>query len=109
MSDQAKRHDLPTMIAIAAIAGVVSTQLHEALGHGGTCLALGGRIAEWGAFYVNCDVPAVAPPMIARLVAAAGSTINLLTALVAFALLRATPERRPRARFFWWLMFAIGG
>ena len=103
-----QRIDWLTVIAIAAIASALSTQLHEAVGHGGACLALGGRVTEWGAFYVNCNADG-APPMVARLVAAAGSTMNLLTALIAFALLRATPPTRPRARFFWWLMFTVGG
>lgn len=108
MTDQARSHDPFTVMAIAAIVGVVSTQLHEAVGHGGACLALGAHVSEWGAFYVNCDT-GHAPPMVGRLVAAAGSTMNLLTALVAFAVLRATPPSRPRAWFFWWLMFAVGG
>jgi hypothetical protein len=108
MTQDAGRMDWPTVVAIAAIASAISTQLHEAVGHGGACLALGGKVAEWGAFYVNCDTGR-APPMVGRLVAAAGSTMNLLTALIAFAALRATPQARSSTRFFWWLMFAVGG
>ncbi|HMI20680.1 MAG TPA: hypothetical protein VK533_14180 [Sphingomonas sp.] len=108
MTDPAQRTDLPTVIAIAALAGVVVTQLHEGAGHGGACLALGRHVREWGAFYLDCDTH-TAPPIVGRLVAAAGSTMNLLTALLALGLLRATPGSRPRARFFWWLVAAVGG
>jgi hypothetical protein len=108
MARHADHGDLPTVMAIAAMAGVIATQLHEAAGHGGACLALGQHVREWGAFYLDCDTHA-APPIIGRLVAAAGSTMNLLTALVALALLCMTPPSAPRARFLWWMLFALGG
>lgn len=100
------RIDLPTVIAIAAIATIIDTQLHEAAGHGGACLALGRHVREWGAFYLDCDTRG-APLWVGRVVAAAGSTMNLLTAILAFIVVRAT--WRPRAGLFWWLLFAIGG
>ena len=103
-----RRIDLPTVIAIAAIVGSLSNQLHEAGGHGGACLALGRHVREWGAFYLDCDTHD-APPAVGRLIAAAGSTMNLLTAIVAAAMKRATPLAMPRARFFWWLLFAVSG
>ncbi|WP_116091524.1 hypothetical protein [Sphingomonas crusticola] len=102
------RTDIPTVIAIAAVAGVVATQLHEAVGHGGACIALGRHVREWGAFYLDCDTHS-SPPIIGRLVAAAGSTMNLWTAIFAFAALRITPVSWPRARFFWWLLMAVSG
>ena len=108
MIDGSERDDVPTVMAIAALAGAIATQLHEGAGHGGACLALGQHVREWGAFYLDCDTHG-APPMVGRLVAAAGSTMNLLTALVALLLLRATPPSRPHARFFWWLLVALGG
>jgi hypothetical protein len=108
MNGAARRDDLPTVIAIAAIAGVVATQLHEGAGHGGACLALGQHVRAWGAFYLDCNTEG-ARPIIGRLVAAAGSMMNLLTALVAAEMLRVTPSSMPRARFFWWLLFAVSG
>ena len=104
----ARRIDYPTVIAIAAIAGLIANQLHEAAGHGGACLALGRHVRAWGAFYLDCDTQG-ASPAVGRLVAAAGSTMNLLTAIVAAAMKRATPATMPRARFFWWLLFAVSG
>ena len=108
ITSDARRIDLPTVIAIAAIAGLVANQLHEAAGHGGACLAFGRPVREWGAFYLNCDTQG-ARPAVGRLVAAAGSTMNLITAIVAAAMKRATPATMPRARFFWWLLFAVSG
>ena len=108
MTTDANRIDLPTVIAIAAIVGSLSNQLHEAVGHGGACLALGRHVREWGAFYLDCDTHD-APLVVGRLVAAAGSTMNLVTAIVAAAMKRATPASMPRARFFWWLLFAVSG
>ena len=108
MTTDARRIDLPTVIAIAAIAGLAANQLHEAGGHGGACLALGRHVQAWGAFYLDYDTRD-APLAVGRLVAAAGSTMNLFTAIAAAALARATPASMPRARFFWWLLFAVSG
>jgi len=108
MSTDTARIDIPTVIAIAAIVGTLSNQLHEAAGHGGACLALGRHVREWGAFYLDCDTNGASPGA-GRLVAAAGSTMNLATAIVAAAMKRATPATMPRAIFFWWLLFAVSG
>ena len=108
MTDDRHRIDLLTVAAIAIVAGLAANQLHEAVGHGGACLALGQHVREWGAFYLECDT-ATAPPAVGRLVAAAGSTVNLITAVIAAGVLRATPASRSRARFFWWLLFAVSG
>jgi len=108
MTDDSHRIDLLTVAAIAIVAGLAANQLHEAVGHGGACLALGRHVREWGGFYLDCDT-AAAPAVVGRLVAAAGSTVNLVTAVIAAAFLRGTPASRPRARFFWWLLFAVSG
>lgn len=100
------RIDLPTVAGIAAVVGVVSTQFHEALGHGGACLALGRHLKEWGAFYVDCN-QAGAPLSTIRLVAAAGNSVNLVLALICLEAFRLTPPTRPRLYFFLWLMTAV--
>ena len=100
--------DFVTVAAIAMIAGVLSTQLHEAGGHGGACLATGRHAVAWGAFYFDCDTR-LAPLWISRLVAAAGSTTNLVVAALAALALRATPRGHPHLRVFWWLMAALNG
>lgn len=100
--------DLVTVAGIAMIAGVLSTQLHEAGGHGGACLLTGRRAVEWGAFYFDCDTR-LAPLWISRLVAAAGSTMNLIVAVLAAGALVKTPRRRPHLSVFFWLMAALNG
>ena len=61
MTDDRHRIDLLTVAAIAIVAGLAANQLHEAVGHGGACLALGQHVREWGAFYLECDT-VTAPP-----------------------------------------------
>lgn len=51
---QSSTADRLTLIAISALAYIVATGLHELLGHGGACLALGSGLTEVGAFYVDC-------------------------------------------------------
>jgi hypothetical protein len=100
--------DWLTLGAIVAVVGLCSNQLHEAGGHGGACLALGQHLATWGAFYVDCDTHA-APRWIGQVVAAAGSTVNFIAALLAYVLLRATPAQKTLTRFVWWFAFALNG
>lgn len=98
--------DLPTLVAIAALCGVVSTQIHEGLGHGGACIALGERANAWGAYYFDCALERSSLAHV-RIVAMAGSTMNLLLAIVAALLFRATPPDRSTARFGWWLLATL--
>lgn len=73
--------DLPTVIVMAASIYVVSVLLHEAGGHGGACMALGEHAAAWGAYYFDCATQS-APLWKSRLVAAAGSAVNLAVAAI---------------------------
>src|SRR5258708_35955427 len=43
-----------TLAAIAAVAFIVACVSHEAVGHGGMCLAVGGRIALLTSVYFHC-------------------------------------------------------
>jgi hypothetical protein len=47
--------DLLTVVGLALILGPLTTMAHELGGHAATCVALGGRLVEIGAFYVDCD------------------------------------------------------
>lgn len=91
-----------TIAGMALLVFVASALLHEGLGHGGACLALGGRPVSWGAFYFDC----AAPNLVAeRWIAAAGSTVNLAVALIALVMLRM--ERGASADLFWWLLATV--
>src|ERR1039457_4520980 len=57
--------DLPTVTAIALVAYAASNVLHEAVGHGGTCLALGGRPLVLSSVHFECGeqgISALASP-----------------------------------------------
>lgn len=111
MSDgQSARIDLLTVAALSAAAFVISTVCHEAVGHGGTCLAAGAHMRELGAYYADCD--ASEGSWISRAVAAAGSTVNLVLMALFYTLLRArlsSPTPRGSGSVFLWLMFALNG
>lgn len=111
MDVQTKPVDLLTVAAIAATAFVVTTFCHEALGHGGTCLAVGAHLRELGAYYADCDTHD-GPPWKWQAVAAAGSTVNLILMAVFYLLLKArlsSASPRGSGSVFLWLMFALNG
>ena len=106
---ETKRVDIPTLAGMAAVVEVVSTLLHEGLGHGGACLMVHGKALVWGAYYFDCGEDGL-PMMAGRIVAAAGSTINLIVAAI-FAILLAGAMKNPGKRgagvVFLWLMMAV--
>ena len=65
-----------TVAAIAVIAMCLSTAAHEAMGHGGLCLAWGGRITQLTSVYFQCRPSP-------WLIAAAGPAANLIWGLLA--------------------------
>lgn len=71
--------DLPTILAIGLLAYAVANLAHEGLGHGGVCVAVGGRPQEFNAIYFECDKSALGPGAI-RWIAAGGSLVNLALA-----------------------------
>ena len=79
--------DWLTVMAISAQAYVLSTALHEHGGHASACVALGGSVRAFGAFYVDCDYRAMGDAAI-RLVAIAGPVASVLSGLIAARLLR---------------------
>ncbi|WP_309570975.1 hypothetical protein [Deinococcus sp.] len=106
-TDHPPTTDLPTVAALSALAYLLATALHEHLGHALSCAALGGHLRELGAFYVDCDYRAM-PGAAIRFVALAGPLLSLLTGLLSFAALRATPPQGTHRRVFLWLLGSIG-
>jgi hypothetical protein len=84
-------NDTYTVAAIALLAMCLVTFDHEALGHGGACLALGGHILELSSSIFRCDLhsPWIDP---------AGPSANLLVGACAllFASLLPPPSRALR-------------
>lgn len=97
--------DWLTVIALAALAYVTGTALHEHLGHAASCAALGSNVQKFGAFYVECNDSRLGATAV-KLVALAGPVVSLLTGLVCARLLRVM--RTPLARLFTWMLASIG-
>ncbi len=91
---------LITLLAIAFSAFFVADVAHEGLGHGGACIALGGRILMLDTSYEDCSVHS-------RAIDAAGPGVGLLVALAAWLWLRVAPPRAETARAFLCLLFAF--
>jgi hypothetical protein len=105
-SRQATEPDLLTIAAIAIVATVVGNIIHEGLGHGGMCVATGGRPLVLSAVHLECSADT-------RLVAAGGTLANLIFGTLSWVATRAVKQSAPWRYFFWLLMtfnlFAVGG
>ena len=76
MENQLDSHDSRvTLLALGGIAGLVSAVGHEAIGHGGACLAVGGTVTLLTATHFACSGGNV-------LVDAAGPLANMVLAFI---------------------------
>ena len=87
------RNDTLTVAAIALAAMCLVTFAHEAVGHGGVCLGIGGRIVELTSAVFHCDRPS-------RWIAPAGPAGNLGVGTLALLLARWLRPRRPDLGLF---------
>jgi len=94
-----ERDDPRTLAAIGVVAACLAPIAHETLGHGATCLAVGGTIARLTATHFACAGGDA-------LVDALGPAGNLLSALIAFVLLRAGSAFTASTRLF---LLMLGG
>ena len=90
---QAVLDDAPTICAISVIAIMLSTMLHEGLGHAAVAIAT---------LHASGTLTSLAwsSAQDSRLVLAGGTIVNLIAALVFWLLLRAARSARPSVRFF---------
>ncbi len=89
-----------TVVAIALIAYMCGTMLHEALGHGGACLLTGGAPREVNTVSMDCSADN-------RLVIAGGTIMNVVAGALFFALGRLTPRTSPRLKYFLWIAMTV--
>ncbi len=92
-------HDARTVGSIAALAFVVASLSHEALGHGGVAYLVGARHIVLSYTYLSTDIQH-------RALSAAGPLANLGEGLVAFGLAR-TLRRRAATTYFLFLLAAF--
>jgi len=95
--------DLLTVIGIALVAYAASNVLHEAVGHGGACLALGGTPLALSSVHFECSHAGMSA-LASRGVSAAGTIVNFIAGALAFAALtRIPPRTRPHLTYALWL------
>ncbi len=87
------KDDLPTIVAISVIALMLSTMLHEGLGHGAVALLTGATAG-------TLSTVAWSSTFDSRLVAAGGTIVNLIAGFVCWLALRAARNASAQTRFF---------
>lgn len=92
--------DALTVGAFGILAYMLGNLLHEAVGHGGACLLVGGKPIALSSVYFECSSDT-------RLVTAGGTLMNLIAGAVFFVLGRFTGRSHPRLKYFFWLSMAV--
>jgi hypothetical protein len=93
MKLQSRIRGYGTLAAIAAVAFIVACVSHEAVGHGGMCLAIGGRITLLTSVYFRCTNGG-------PLTDAAGPLMNLIVGAACWLLARNRPLASQSRLFF---------
>ena len=101
-----QRTDVVTVVAIAALAYALANIGHEAIGHGGACVVLGGKPLVLSSVHFECGEESISAAA-RRLVAAAGTVVNFLAAGISLFAMRIAGVRRPRLAYFLWLFTTI--
>jgi hypothetical protein len=96
-SNSSRFLDLWTIAAIAISAAVITDVIHEGIGHGGMCVATGGRPLALSTVHFECSADT-------RLVAAGGTLANLIFGVVFWGAARAIKQSAPWRYFLWLLM-----
>jgi hypothetical protein len=95
-----------TVVSIAVVAYALANILHEAIGHGGACVVLGGKPLVLSSVHFDCGEESMSEAA-RRLVAAAGTVANFLAAALSMFAMRIAGARRPRLAYFLWLFTTI--
>jgi hypothetical protein len=98
--------DWLTVASLAVLAYAIANVLHEGIGHGGACLLVGGAPQLLTSASFDCGTDNLAPSA-ARVVAAAGTIVNLAAGGGALLAYRHADARGPAIRFFLWLFATV--
>ncbi|HTX76899.1 MAG TPA: hypothetical protein VMD29_11895 [Terracidiphilus sp.] len=93
------KHSKATIVALAVMASVIGSMLHEGLGHGVTAWLRGDRVTEWTSNHLDDVRPD-------RLVDAGGTLVNLIAGLICLGAARVA-RARANLRYFLWLLAAL--
>ncbi len=94
------RDDFATLAAAGVLAYVGETMLHEAVGHGGMCMAQGFHFTMLAPLWMRCSAFSAG-------VVAAGPALNVISAAVVFAVLRWVRPAGVLPGLLLWLGFAF--
>lgn len=90
--------DIPTVIAISVVAGVITDILHELVGHGGACLLSGQKPVLFSTVHFVCSTDS-------RMVSAGGTIVNFIAAALSYLAMKNV--RQLHWRFFFWVMMVF--
>ncbi|MES3110019.1 hypothetical protein [Sphingomonas aurantiaca] len=97
---------LADVVALAALAWVAAATLHEGMGHGLACSAMGGEPTNWSTFHFGCNQEAMSL-WGGRIVAGAGTAVNVTLAALGWLVWRGSGSLR--GRLAGWIVFALNG
>jgi hypothetical protein len=103
---EAPRPDVLTVACIAVVAYAISNVVHEGLGHGGACLAVGCTPHLLTSMQFDGDEAGL-PAFAGRLVSAGGSLMNLVVAALSMLALRRSRSGSATTWFFLWLLSTL--
>jgi hypothetical protein len=89
-----------TTAGIALTAFTAADIVHEAIGHGGACLALNGKVLLLSSTYEDCSLRS-------PLIDGAGPMAGIVAAILFYLVLRLKPPANSTARIFLFLGFAF--
>ena len=95
-----------TILAIGIVSFILKNVIHEALGHGGACLLVGGTPHVLSSAHFDCDTAAVSDAGI-RFIAAAGTLVNFIAAYFFWLAFHSPRVKSDSLRYFFW--FAMSG
>ena len=98
------RVDAWTLLGLVMLLLPMLTMAHELLGHALTCVASGHRPSELGAYYIECPGTS---GWTTRIVAMAGTTVDVLLAVLVYFAWRQV--KRPLPRLVLWIVFTVKG
>ena len=100
------RPDWLTVAAIAVVTHALSASIHEALGHGGTCVAVGCTPRLLTTMQFQGDEQSL-PKLAIDAISAGGSVANLVAAAIGMLLLRRHRGPAHAGWFFLWLFATV--
>src|SRR5262245_4935749 len=93
--------DLLTILAIGIVSFIMKNVIHEALGHGGACLLVGGKPLVLSSAHFDCDTASVSDAGI-RFISAAGTLVNFIAAYFFWLSFHSPRVKSDTLRYFFW-------